>query len=254
MVDAYEQLAGIAMTQGRLADAQRYWRRQLEMSAASGSAGRRLFGLQQLGYLELRFHNRPLAARTTLDTALARQPLDSILPGDRPYDQLARFYAATGDTTRARRLLALADSNDLHLDRSSAAERAWTRGVVALAAGQFAEAERELRQSAATYVCAICPLPDLARAYEAAGNTDAALRTYEQYLATPWLWRYETDGTELGTIMARLGELYELRQEPAKAADVYAALVDTWRRADGAAAGRAAAVRSRLARLAASRR
>jgi len=39
-------------------------------------------------------------------------PLDSMLPGDRPYDELARFFAATGDPHRARRMMALAGSDD----------------------------------------------------------------------------------------------------------------------------------------------
>ncbi|MBW3630970.1 MAG: protein kinase [Gemmatimonadetes bacterium] len=37
LVDAYEQLAGIVMTRGRLDEAERHWRTQLRMSAASGS-------------------------------------------------------------------------------------------------------------------------------------------------------------------------------------------------------------------------
>jgi eukaryotic-like serine/threonine-protein kinase len=254
LVDAYEQLGGIALTQGRLNDGEEYWRRQLVMSAASGSSGRRLFGAQQLGYVALRYRGDPAAARAAVDTVLARQPLDSILPGDRPYDGLARFYAAAGDLPRARSLLALADSSDRQLGRTRTAERAWTRGVIALAEGRVRDAETQLRRSADTYWCAICPLPDLARAYEAAGDLDAARRTYELYLATPWLWRYQSDAVELGQVMTRLGELYEAREEGDRAVEIYIDLLDTWRRADAEAALRAAEVRNRLARLTAARR
>ena len=38
-------------------------------------------------------------------------------------------------------------------------------------------------------ICSVFPLPDPARVYEAAGNPDSALATYERYVATPWLYR-----------------------------------------------------------------
>lgn len=75
-------------------------------------------------------------------------------------------------------------------------------------------------------------MPDLARAYEAAGKPDAAVVAYERYLATPWKHRFESDAVELGWIMRRLGELYESRGETAKARDAYARLLRLWRRAD----------------------
>ena len=84
------------------------------------------------------------------------------------------------------------------------AERAWTRGVIALAEGRVADVESELRRAADALVCTICALPDLARAYEAANKPGAAVTVYERYVATPWFWRYETDAVELGWAMKRL--------------------------------------------------
>jgi hypothetical protein len=75
-------------------------------------------------------------------------------------------------------------------------------------------------------------LPDLARAHEAAGNSDSAVRAYERYVATPWEYRFEPDAVELGWTMRRLGELYQRRDEPAKARDAHAWLARLWRRAD----------------------
>jgi serine/threonine protein kinase/tetratricopeptide (TPR) repeat protein len=232
LVDAYEALAGIVMTRGRLAEAERHWGTQLAMSAASGSWGRRLFGVQQLAYLELRYHNARERARTLMDSALVRMPLDSILPADRPYYELARFYAGVGDLPRARLLLNSADSIDRSLGRNRPADRSWTRGVLAFAAGRLPEAETELRQAAETHLCAMCPLPDLARAYEAAGKRDSAIVAYQRYLSTPWLWRYETDAVDLGWVMKRLGELYEEKGENAKATTAYSDLLQLWRHAD----------------------
>jgi hypothetical protein len=76
------------------------------------------------------------------------------------------------------------------------------RAVILLAEGDVRGAETPLREAADTNWCHICPLPDLARAYHAAGRPDAALATYEAYLSTPWLWRYENDAIELGHVCA----------------------------------------------------
>jgi hypothetical protein len=225
-------MAGIVETQGRLAEADRYWKTQLRLSAASGSRGRHLYGLTQLALIELRYHGNPVRARAMLDSALAETPLEHILPGDRPYYELARFYAAAGDVPRARALLASAEQSDSALAQTRPAERSWTRGVIALAASQPREAESELRQAGETYICPICPLPDLARAYEAVGKPEAELLTWERYTTTPWLWRFEPDASELGFGFRRMVELYTKLGEGDKAAAAHARLVQLWRRAD----------------------
>ena len=232
LVDGYEALAGIVMTRGRLSEATRQWRTQLALAAASGSWGRHLFGVQQLGYLQLRYREAPRLARALMDSVLVRHPLDQMLPGDRPYYELARFFAALGDIPRARVLAASDDSADRALGRNRPADRSWTRGVIASAAGRTSEALIELRQAAETEFCAICPLPDLGRTYEAAGEPDSARVTYERYLATPWLFRYEVDAVELGWTLKRLGELYDERGERDKAAAAFSRLARLWERAD----------------------
>ena len=246
LVDPFEQMAGIVMTQGRLAEAERYWRTQLMLSARSESWGRRLFGARQLGYLRLRYRNSPSAAIAIVDSALARQPLDSTLPGDRPYYELARFFAEAGDVPRAHRLVADGRVNDSLLDLPRRTERAWTAGVIALAEGRAAEAEVALRDAAHTHVCAICPLPDLARAYEARGNAAAAIGAYERYLTTPWFFRYEVDASQLGFVLKRLGELYEARGDHQKAAEVRTRLLALWHRTDAELQPLLADVRTRV--------
>jgi hypothetical protein len=57
---------------------------------------RHLSGLQQLADLHLLPH-RP-AARAIMDSTLSRRPLESVLPADRPFYELARFYAAAGSS------------------------------------------------------------------------------------------------------------------------------------------------------------
>jgi eukaryotic-like serine/threonine-protein kinase len=232
LVDGFEQMAGIVMTQGRLVEAERYWRTQLELAARSQSWGRRLVGALQLGYLQLRYRKAPKAAIAIVDSALAFHPLDRTLPGDRPYYELARFFAAAGEVARARRLVAEAWVNDSVLDVPRTTDRAWTAGVIALAEGRAVEAEAALREAAERHVCAICPLPDLARAYEASGNRSGAIEAYERYLTTPWFYRYEDDARELGFVLERLGTLYESQGDRRHAEEMRTRLLTLWRRAD----------------------
>jgi serine/threonine protein kinase/tetratricopeptide (TPR) repeat protein len=231
-VDPIEALAGLAMTRGRLAEAEQRWRKQLAFSRAAGAMGRHLFGVVQLGYLELRYRNSGFRAIALVDSALRVMPLADLLPGDRRYDELARFYTAAGQLARAREMLAKAVANDSIIGRDLKAERSWTRGVLALAEGRVAEAVTELETAGKLHVCAICPLPDLARALEAAGRIRDAATVYRRYVTTPWMWRYEPDAVELGWTTQRLAELQERLGEPQAAVETYSRLLELWRNAD----------------------
>jgi tetratricopeptide (TPR) repeat protein len=247
LVDAFEQMAGITETRGRLAEAEKYWRTQLRLSTATGSSARHNNGVRQLAMIELRYRGRPARAKAIMDSALVRRPLDSVLAGDRPYYELARFYAAVGDVPRARSLLASAIENDRLLGHNLPGERSWAHGVIALAAGNASEAETDLREAAETHFCQMCVLPDLARAYEAVHKSQAALITYERYATAPWLWRYETDATELGLALQRIAELYTQTGDREKASAVYQQLARLWQRADAELQAIVASARRRAA-------
>jgi DNA-binding SARP family transcriptional activator/TolB-like protein len=232
LVDPFEALALMATAQGRLDDAERLWRSHQRLSVASESMGRYLFGVLRRAGAELRYHDRRNRAVEIVDSALARTPIESLLPGDRPYDELARFNAIAGRVDRAHQLVAAAEANDRALRRQLIAERSWTRGVIALAEGRAREAEPLLRVAAEQHPCTICALPDLARAYEAEGKLPAAAQVYERYATTPWFWRYETDALELGPALEHLAALYDAAGERDRAASARTRLVQLWRRAD----------------------
>ncbi|HEX6863585.1 MAG TPA: hypothetical protein VF414_12250, partial [Thermoanaerobaculia bacterium] len=245
LVDAFEQMAGIVMTQGRLEEAERHWRTQQRMAAATGSWGRRLYGAQMLGRLRLHFRGDSAAARAMVDSALARMPLDSVLPADRPHAELARFFAAAGDVRRARDHRALEEQLGLE-GPAREAELAWTDGVILLAEGRAGEAEPLLRRAADALWCAVCALPDLARARDAKGDVEGAIEAYERYLSTPWLFRYEVDAYELEPALVRLAELYDARGDGQRARDARLRLLALWRRADAELQPVLADVRTRL--------
>ena len=246
LVDAFEQMAGIVMTQGRFEEAERHWRTQLVLAAASGSWGRRLYGAQMLGRIRLHFRHDTAGAISVLDSALARMPLDSMLPGDRPYNELARFYAAAGDTRRARILMGLARANSRTSGPNLENELAWTEGTILLAEGQPPRAEPFLRRVTSAHWCTLCGLPELARALDAQGNATAAIETWERYLATPWFFRYEVDAFELGPALMRLVELYEARGDTERAQATRTRLLALWRRADAELQPVLADVRTRV--------
>ncbi len=231
-LDGLETLAGIAMAQGRLAEAERHSRAALALAARMRSPGRYLSSAVRLASIDLRYRNAPTRARATVTAALARYPLGKLQESDRPYDLLARFFVAAGNTARARDLILHADQTKLGRQREVSADRRWTLGVISLAEGHTPEATAQLRVATEEHECPMCALPDLARAYEAVGKPDSTIAVYERYLREPWGRRFETDATELGWSMHRLAELYESRRETTKVAEQYTALVALWNGAD----------------------
>ncbi|HJS47877.1 MAG TPA: protein kinase [Gemmatimonadales bacterium] len=249
LVDPIEALAGIAMTRGRLAESERLWRRHATVSRAAGSMGRHWFGAVQMGWLELRYRNDPARAVALVDSALGVTPLDSLLPGDRPYDLLARFYLGAGKAGRARSLLAAGDEYYRELGRAPGGERLWSRGLLALADGRREEGLRLLTRAAQVHECTICVLADLGRAREAAGRPAEAIQAYREYADRPWLFRYELDAVDLAAVLVRLGELYEAAGRPAEAAAAYERFLALREGADPELAGETREIRERLGRL-----
>jgi serine/threonine-protein kinase len=246
LVDAFEQMAGIVMTQGRFEEAERHWRTQQAVAAASSSWGRRLYGAEMLGRIRLHFRHDSAGAIAVVDSALARMPLDSMLPGDRPYNELARFFAAAGDTRRARALLGLARANGRSQGPALETELAWTEGAILLAEGHPARAEPLLRRVTSAHRCTLCGLAELARALDAQGNAAGAIEAWERYLATPWFFRYEVDSYELGPALMRLVELYDARGDAARARAARTRLLALWRSADAELQPLLADVRTRV--------
>ena len=185
---------------------------------------------------------------------LVRYPLDSIPPLDRPYVELAGLYSGMGQPERAIELAADFTRHGLAAGRFGEAARHHMLGAAALAGGRYGDAVLELRQAAAAEECPICALPELAQAYDLGGAGDSAIAVYERYLETPWIGRLEVDAVRLPPVYERLGELYEARHEPERAAIMYRRMIALWREADPELRPRVAAVERRLAALTVERK
>ncbi|HET7600973.1 MAG TPA: serine/threonine-protein kinase [Gemmatimonadales bacterium] len=248
-------LARLAELRGRLGEAAEHLRDYMSEGEARGLPRDYLDGAAALGMMEIQYRNRPGAALAIVEKALARVPLDSLPPADRPYLPLARVYAAAGNAAAARRLMR---------EYEAAVPPGYRRGaqpvIKGMAYGAVAEAEGRLDEAAAGYraayddagYCNSCGLFDLARIAERAGRADSALALYRRFADTPLLVATVATNTSgaLAPAYKRLGELYEAKGDRRQAAEYYERFVNLWKDADPELQPGVREVRGRLARLA----
>ena len=201
-----------------------------------------------------------------LDATLAKSQLKSLSEQDRPYFSVARAYARLGRPDRARAILAdyARDMRDTALVRWQQPALHETLGEIALAENKPAEALAEFRRGDSrpdgpANACLVCASVNLARAFDAAHQSDSAIAMYEKFLNTPYLERLDpplfvdfadpTDPIFLPGVHRRLGELYEAKGDTAKAIEHYRAFVELWKSADPALQPRVTEVKRRLAAL-----
>lgn len=250
--DGYRALADVALLHGEIEASTRYRRTAMRGEQEGGYLAHYLVSGLTLTAGDIWVLKTSPSAWAPA-ALLARYPLDSIPPLDRPYVELARVYSGMGHPELARALARDFARSGLATGRFGEAARHQMIGAAALAEARYGEAVIELRQAAENGQCPICALPELARAYDLGGARDSAVAVYERYLETPWIGRLELDAVHLPWICERLGELYEERDEPQRAATMYRRMVTLWRQADPALHPRVAAVERRLAALAVER-
>ncbi|MEO7455254.1 MAG: protein kinase [Gemmatimonadaceae bacterium] len=193
-----------------------------------------------------------------VDAALARQPMKSLPVERRPYFLAASLYALGGRPDRAREVIAqyAADVKDTVLLRLRTPGLHNALGEISLAEQKPLEAVKEFRlgdvaTDGPASNCRICLTANLARAFDQAGMADSALAAFERYVGTSDASRaeYDKDPTFLAGTYKRLGELYEAKNDKAKAASYYRKFVDLWKNADPELQPKVAEVRRRIARL-----
>jgi eukaryotic-like serine/threonine-protein kinase len=224
--------AAIAGAQGKLAQSEERYRAAASAGELRGLPGEYLNQMANLAQLLIRHRNNPAAAMITLDSALAKHPLASIEPMDRPYPNLATAYALAGRPDEAQRLIAESDrlippgvqkANFFRLAAIAdiAAARSDYRGAIA--------GERAMR---AIWGCPNCGLFEIAAAFAKLGQADSARYYYEQLLSHKGAYAVYGDATRQAATYQRLGELYEQAGDRKKATDNYLKLADLWKNAD----------------------
>ena len=217
LIDGFETLSGIVTTRGRLAEGERLSRDAMRLARKLDAPGRFMTSALRIAMVDLRLRGDTAAAIGEAERALLAFPKDSVTEGDWHYDDFARLFAAAGRVARARELVSLAEHRQVDRAQKINPDRHWALGAIAAAEGRASEAIAELRVADSTHGCPICVLPDLARAYAAAGQRDSTVAVYERYLALPWEWRFETDDTELMPALTELRALYFARGDTARA-------------------------------------
>jgi tetratricopeptide (TPR) repeat protein len=211
------------------------------------------FGLQSIVYQTLVLQ-QPAAALNRLDSLVSAA---TAAHRSLPRLQLARAYAAAGAPNKAREFLADydADVRDTARLRIDGANRRFTTGRMALAEKRFPEAIMLLARAdtlddGAPADCESCMIPELARAYDAAGRTDEAIAMFERYARDTWAFRFtNTDPYYLAPSLERLAQLYDQKGNAAKAASYYQQFIDLWKNAEPELQPRVAEARRQLAKL-----
>jgi len=244
--------AGLSLVQGQLARAEQ------EYAQAGGAAPVALVDSATLITASTWFRNSNAGAAARLTAALARYPFDAMALPDRPYFAVATAWARIGKPDRAEAVIAAYRSavTDTALLRVQGAALHATLGEIALAEHHADRALAEFRRGDTAYdnrpatECAPCLPLELARAFDAAGQSDSAIAQYEAFIATPYYNRLvETDPLALALAHERLGELYEARGDVARAAAHDQRFIALWANADPDLQPRVAQVRQRLSAL-----
>ena len=106
------------------------------------------------------------------------------------------------------------------------------QGAAELAEHHYRQAVTTLSRAVELSDCAVCALPDLARAFDLAGQPDSAITVYQRYLNTPWSEWMAADGEFRVPAWQRLGELYEARADTGRAVAAYEKVASLWGNAD----------------------
>jgi len=243
----------LAQLRGKLGAAEREAQRFMDVNERRQLPGTYLVGAVQLALLQLRFKDGSAAARRTVEAALARHPLATLNPGDRPYTTLAWFYAEAGQPDRAQRLLAEYDVTIPEGIRRGDDSRHAASAKTAAAEGRSADAIRDYRAWYDEGDCTTCGLYELGGVYDRLGQSDSAIAIYERAVTTPAMDRVSVDAPNMAPTYRRLGELYEQRGNAVKAREYYGKFVDLWNDADPELQKAVRDVRGRLARLTAEK-
>jgi eukaryotic-like serine/threonine-protein kinase len=247
---ASELLGLLAAARGKLSQAQRHLRDATVASREEGDIRQHLLGAIWIGLVDISFRHQPTRGLQAVETVLARDPLDSLAPLDRPYADLAAFFARAGRPQLARSLLDEQERTVTPLLRREVEPlRRGARGELALAEGRLQDAVAEFRQQASSGDCSICGLYGLGRAFDQMQEPDSALIAYERYVTTPYLDRIASDAFELAPSHKRLGELYEARGNREKAVHHYTRFVELWKDCDPELRPQVTPVRRRLVKL-----
>ncbi len=242
-------LAQVTATQGRLAQAERYREEAAGSAVARDIPGSALMEAARIAIDQAFIHAQPAAAQATLKAALARYPLASIRPEDRPYPMLAAAYALTGQTDEARRTMAEYQRMVPEGWRKGQPLRLKAEGDIAFAEQRWPDAVTAYRQWSDESGCGPCGQFEIGQVFDRLGQPDSALVYYHRSATVPDVFRLAWADPALGPTYRRMGELYEQKGDRARALESYGKFVALWKNADADLQPLVRDVKSRIAAL-----
>jgi tetratricopeptide (TPR) repeat protein len=248
-----QQLAvdeAISMTRGKLTEALRLSSEGAVLATKDGSPSALLGASFDSALVDAWFRNSKQKALTRVDAGLARTPMSSLAPLERPYGSLVQLYALSGRADLAKKAFAdFEQTSSAMAPDVLAATRHQFRGAIAFGEGRYLDAAHEMNAGDAG-PCTTCVLPIVATAYDLAQQPDSAIAAFTKYVeSASILNRFNNDEVFLAGSYKRLGELLEAKGERGKAAHYYTKFVDLWKNADADLQPSVADARKRLARL-----
>ena len=246
---AARDAAALAGVRGRLSLSEQKYRDAAQAAEDGGDNAGYLRYMSAIARMHAQLRNRPADALLVLTTALAKHPLATMEPIDRPYPQLASAYSYAGRPEEGQRLLAeyarSVPPGQLKTDffRNEAA------GDVAFALGSYAEAISDYRALRSQTGCPDCDVFEIASSFARMNEPDSARNYYESSLANSGPMRVHRDAFVRAATYQRLGEIYEARGERKKAIDYYLKLADLWKNADAELQPLVRDAHARIARL-----
>jgi tetratricopeptide (TPR) repeat protein len=233
---------------GRLREAERGTLTQMDMHERAREFNGYLLRALDLATNEALILGRPESAVRRVQAALQRHPLDSIPPLNRPYANLAGFFARAGRADLAQAMLAGFARVAPDSIRNVQGWTHLTAAFLALARRDGQAALASLDRAQDLFGCIICVDLQRGQAYEMLNQPDSAMAVYHRVANTPALG-IEARQYQLPTALRRLGEMYEERANREKALDYYGRFADLWKDADPELQPIVAEVKGRMARL-----
>ncbi|MFI5244463.1 MAG: protein kinase, partial [Gemmatimonadales bacterium] len=226
-------LSGGQLIQGRVHEAER-WDAQTVVHPAGTPAGiaDRLGVSFDSAWNQAYFFNDANAARAIIKRTLARIPMESLTPADRPWQTLVTIAAVMHDGAEARSY-ATALERDLTTSKNATivGYKDAVQGVVAMAENRPKDAIPLFETAHKGDVGRWDSGPWLAQAFDQTNQPDSAIVEFERYVAIPDVW-LNTSRYYLAGSYKRLGELYDAKKNDAKAIENYQKFVDLWKDAD----------------------
>jgi tetratricopeptide (TPR) repeat protein len=196
---------------------------------------------------------RHAEAIAALDRGLARAPMEKIPPSERPWDALRDVGLFARDPELARRALQGFERDLATLSNDATGERAGYQAAVSYAEGRWQDAITELRTAEDAYQWE----PKVGgfyrgMAWRELGRPDSAIAELERARVLPDPFGIYQSFFQ-PRILLGLGELYEGQGNAARAIERYSEFTELWKDADPSLQPRVNEIRTRIAKLQASK-